>query len=71
MRAGASQDFLWRWLALAKFMRLSLMKAAHAVVSSAAYRKSGGDPGAVRLALRPKHSSRLLSTGARVLTQLL
>jgi hypothetical protein len=30
-------DFLW--LALAKFMRLSLMKAAHAVVSSAAPRE--------------------------------
>jgi nucleotide-binding universal stress UspA family protein len=34
-------DFLWGWMALTKFMRLSLMKAAHAVVSSVAYRKSG------------------------------
>jgi len=29
-------------LALANFMRLSLMKAAHAVISSTANRKSGG-----------------------------
>jgi hypothetical protein len=43
-RCGRLQDpdFLWNWLALTNFMRLSLMKAAHAVVSSAAYRKSGG-----------------------------
>ena len=34
-------DFLWSLLALAHFMRLSLTKAAHAVVSSAACRKSG------------------------------
>ncbi len=34
-------DFLRSFVALAKFMRLSLVKAAHAVVSSAAYRKSG------------------------------
>ena len=34
-------DFLWNWLALTNFMRLSLMKAAHAVVFSAAYRKPG------------------------------
>src|ERR1700677_2862969 len=38
-------DFLWSWLALMHFMRLSLMKAAHAVVSSAAYRKSGSRSG--------------------------
>ena len=36
-----SPDFLWNWLALMHFMRLSLMKAAYAAVSSAAYRKSG------------------------------
>ena len=36
-----SPDFLWSWLALMHFMRLSLMKAAYAAVSSAAYRKSG------------------------------
>jgi hypothetical protein len=34
-------DFLWGRMALTKFMRLSLMKAADAIVSSAAYRKSG------------------------------
>jgi hypothetical protein len=34
-------DFLSSLLALAHFMRLSLLKAAHAVVSGAAYRKSG------------------------------
>jgi hypothetical protein len=34
-------EFLSSWLALGKFMRLSSMKAAHAVLSSAAYRKSG------------------------------
>jgi hypothetical protein len=27
-------DFLWSWSALAKFMRLSLMKAAHAIASA-------------------------------------
>jgi hypothetical protein len=43
-RCGRLQhpDFLWSWLALTNFMRLSLMKAAHAVVSSAAYRKPRG-----------------------------
>ena len=34
-------DFLWSLLALPNFMRLSLLKAAHAVVSGAAHRKSG------------------------------
>jgi hypothetical protein len=34
-------DFLWSCLALMHFMRLSLMNAAYAAVSSAAYRKSG------------------------------
>jgi hypothetical protein len=34
-------EFLRISLALAKFMRLSSMKATHAAVSSAAYRKSG------------------------------
>jgi hypothetical protein len=37
----ASPDFLWSLLALANLMRLSLLKAAHAVMSGAAYRKSG------------------------------
>jgi hypothetical protein len=36
-----SPDLLSTLVALASFMRLSLLKAAHAVVSSAAYRKSG------------------------------
>ena len=35
-------DFLSSMLALANFMRLSVMKAAHAAMSSAASRKSGG-----------------------------
>ena len=34
-------DFLWRLMALANFMRLSLMKAAHADVGGAPCRKSG------------------------------
>ena len=33
--------FLWGLAASARFMRVSLKKTAHAVVSSAAYRKSG------------------------------
>jgi hypothetical protein len=37
----APPDFLWSLVTLATFMRLSLLKAAHAVVPSAAYRKSG------------------------------
>ena len=41
MNRDPPPDFLWSLSALAKFMRLSLMKAAHAVVSGAAYRKSG------------------------------
>ena len=38
---GLPPDFLWSLVALANFMRLSLLKAAHAVMSGAAYRKSG------------------------------
>jgi hypothetical protein len=34
-------DFLWTLLALAHFMRLSVMKAAHAGVGGASCRKSG------------------------------
>jgi len=41
---GASPDFLWRLLALANFMRLSLMKAAHADLFGAMCRKSGVAP---------------------------
>jgi hypothetical protein len=37
----ASPDFLWRLLALANFMRLSLMKAAHVNLFGAMCRKSG------------------------------
>jgi hypothetical protein len=40
----ATPDFLLVLVALANFMRLSLLKAAHAVVSSAAWRKSGYAP---------------------------
>jgi hypothetical protein len=38
---GLPPDFLWSLVALAHLMRLSLLKAAHAVVSGAAYRKFG------------------------------
>jgi hypothetical protein len=38
---GLPPDFLWSLVALAHLMRLSLLKAAHAVMSGAAYRKSG------------------------------
>jgi hypothetical protein len=40
-KEGLPPDFLWSLLALVNFMRLSLLKAAHAVMSGAAYRKSG------------------------------
>ena len=40
---GASPDFLWTLVALANFMRLSLLKAAHAVLDGATYRKSGSE----------------------------
>jgi hypothetical protein len=36
---SAPPDFLWRLLALASFMRLSLRKAAHAAMSSAAWQE--------------------------------
>ena len=39
-KEGLPTDFLWSLLALVNFMRLSLLKAAHAVMSGAAYRKS-------------------------------
>jgi hypothetical protein len=38
---GLPPDFLWSLVALTNLMRLSLLKAAHAVMSGAAYRKSG------------------------------
>jgi hypothetical protein len=40
-KEGLPPDFLWSLVALAHLMRLSLLKAAHAVISGAAYRKSG------------------------------
>jgi hypothetical protein len=40
-KEGLPPDFLWSLVALANVMRLSLLKAAHAVLSGAAYRKSG------------------------------
>jgi hypothetical protein len=55
---GLPPDFLWSLVALANFMRLSLKKAAHAVVSSAAYRKSGSP----RL-FRPTYAPRLAGAG--------
>ena len=41
---GLPPDFLWSLVAPAHFMRLSLKKAAYAVASSAAHRKSGSPP---------------------------
>ena len=40
-KEGLPPDFLWSLVALANLMRLSLLKAAHAVMSGAGYRKSG------------------------------
>ena len=40
-RKSGFRYFLWRLLALANFMRLSLQKAAHANLADAACRKSG------------------------------
>ncbi len=40
-KEGLRPDFLWGLVALANLMRFSLLKAAHAVMSGAAYRKSG------------------------------
>jgi hypothetical protein len=40
-KEGLCPDFLWSLVALANLMQLSLLKAAHAVMSGAAYRKSG------------------------------
>jgi hypothetical protein len=66
-------DFLWGRMALTKFMRLSLMKAADAIVSSAAYRKSGSraSPWLVmsitdaKLFLRDPHSREVRALGMR------
>jgi hypothetical protein len=47
----ATPDFLWKLVALAHFMRLSLRKGAHAVISSAAWQeirvRSGRDDNSV------------------------
>jgi hypothetical protein len=40
-KEGFATDFLWSLVALANLMRLSLQKAAHGVLSGAAYSKSG------------------------------
>jgi hypothetical protein len=40
-KEGLPPDFLWSLVALTNLMRLSLLKAANAVMSGAAYRKSG------------------------------
>ena len=54
-------DFLWSLSALAKFMRLSLMKAAPAVLSSAACRKSGSALRGTALALLQGYNFIVLS----------
>ena len=41
---GLPPDFLSNFLALASFMRLSVLKAAHTNMFGAAYRKSGSAP---------------------------
>jgi uncharacterized membrane protein len=43
-------DFLCSLVAPARFLRLSLTKAAYAVASSAAYRKSGSEAKATKRA---------------------
>jgi Zn-dependent protease len=40
-KEGLPPNFLWSLVALANLMRLSLQKAAHAIMSGAAYRKFG------------------------------
>jgi hypothetical protein len=42
---SATPDFLWRLVALAGFMRLSLLKAAHVAVAEG---RVAGNPGALR-----------------------
>ena len=50
----ATPDFLWNLVASASFMRLSLLKGAHAALSSAACRKSGYAPVGMTNSLQPK-----------------
>jgi hypothetical protein len=62
-KEGLPPDFLWSLLALANLMRLSLLKAAHAVMSGAVYRKSGLCPSCsthVRESANMGHPSREL-----------
>jgi hypothetical protein len=40
-RVPHTPDFLWSFVSSLNFMRLSLMKGTHAVLSRAAYRKFG------------------------------
>ena len=50
-------DFLWRLAALTHFMRLSLLKGAHADLSSTAWQEIGVKPG-FGLSGIPQHSTR-------------
>jgi hypothetical protein len=52
-------DFLWRVVALRHSMRLSLMKGAHAELSSTAWQEIGVKPG-VGLSGIPQHSTLFL-----------
>jgi hypothetical protein len=61
-RLGAPcPDFLWRLVALIHSVRLSLMKGAHADLSSAAWQEIGVKPG-FGLSGIPQHSTRLFSS---------
>jgi hypothetical protein len=51
LSSRASPDFLCSLVAPARFLRLSLTKAAYAVASCATYRKSGFSAGNVKASL--------------------
>ena len=51
---STNPDFLWSLVGSLHFMRLSLKKGAHVVLSRAAYRKSGESTGAPSFALFAK-----------------
>jgi hypothetical protein len=51
---STNPDFLWSLVGSLHFMRLSLKKGAHVVLSRAAYRKSGESTGAPPFALFAK-----------------
>src|SRR5271154_4940010 len=57
-------DFLWRLVALIHSMRLSLIKGAHADLSSTAWQEIGVKPG-FGLSGIPQHSTRLFCHPAR------